>query len=220
MRDYDARLAYLDSETERLRTELATLSESIRATPVNEIQLSALERRYENIQGQYNTAVARLASAATGERIEVLSKGERFSVVEQAVPPTSPDRPNRLLIAAASVVAGIGAGLGLVLLLELLNGAIRRPEDLARKLEIQAFGAVPYIRTRREVLVKRAVIGSAVVTAVVILPGRHLRGARLLHAARPSADAGGRTNRHGRRAGQTLRLGTSRGRNGQGSGSD
>lgn len=170
LRDYDARLAYLDSETERLRTELAALSESIRATPVNEIQLSALERRYENIQGQYNTAVARLASAATGERIELLSKGERFSVVEQAVPPTSPDRPNRLLIAAASVVAGIGAGLGLVLLLELLNGAIRRPEDLARKLDIQAFGAVPYIRTRREVLVKRAVIGSAVVTAVVILP--------------------------------------------------
>ena len=170
LRDYDARLSYLDSETERLRGELSALSDSIRATPVNEVQLSALERRYENIQGQYNTAVARLASAATGERIEVLSKGERFSVVEQAVPPAQPDRPNRLLIAAGGVFAGLGAGLGLVLLLELLNGAIRRPEDLARKLDIQAFGAVPYIRTRREVLVKRAVIGSATMTAVVILP--------------------------------------------------
>lgn len=170
LRDYDARLSYLDSETERLRGELSTLSDSIRITPVNEVQLSALQRRYENIQGQYNTAVARLASAATGERIEVLSKGERFSVVEQAVPPSAPDRPNRLVIAAASVAGGLAAGLGLVLLLELLNGAIRRPEDLARKLDIQAFGAVPYIRTRREVLLKRAVIGAAAVTAVVILP--------------------------------------------------
>lgn len=170
LRDYDAQIARLESETERLRNELTALSETIRITPVNEVQLNALERRYANVQGQYNTAVSNLASAATGERIEVLSKGERFSVVETAAPPSSPDRPNRLLISLAAVAAGLVAGLGLVVLLEFLNSAIRRPEDLARKLDIQAFGAVPYIRTRREMIVRRLLIGSAVVTAVVILP--------------------------------------------------
>lgn len=170
VREYDAQLAQLDGEAEKLRTELAELSETIRATPINEVRLGTLERHYENVQKQYNAAVDNLASAATGERIEALSKGERFTVLEEAAPPSSPDRPNRKLLAAGSVAAGLFAGLALVVLLEFLNGAIRRPVDLERKLNIQAFGAVPYIRTRREMLVKRLLIGSAVVTAVVILP--------------------------------------------------
>ena len=49
------------------------------------------------------------ATAATGERIELLSKGERISVIEHASVPTRPISPNRPLIAGAGAAAGIGS---------------------------------------------------------------------------------------------------------------
>ena len=46
--------------------------------------LGGLERELANLSGQYDAAVANLGQAAIGERIEVLSKGERFSLIESA----------------------------------------------------------------------------------------------------------------------------------------
>jgi hypothetical protein len=107
-----------------------------------------------------------------GERIEVLSKGERFSLIEQPTMPNSPYSPNRLLISAAGVVGGIGAGIGFVILMEMLNRSIRRPVDLAAGLGIQPFATVPYIRTRTEMRWKRsAVVGALMLIAVAIPAG-------------------------------------------------
>ena len=166
----DSRLAYIDSEQTRMQAELDTLNTSIRATPGVEIRLSALERRYENIQQQHNAAVASLAAAATGERLEVLSKGERFEVIENASPPQWPSSPNRKLLAAASLAAGIGAGLGLILLLEMLNRAIRRPVEITNALGIQTFGTIPYVRTRRERIVKRLIIVLLLLIFIIGVP--------------------------------------------------
>ena len=96
--------------------------------------------------------------AAIGERLEVTSKGERFSLVEPAVAPTAPDEPNRVLIAGAGVAGGLGAGLGFIVLLELLNRSIRRPSELSAQLGIQPFATIPYIRTGRELRWKRTLI--------------------------------------------------------------
>ena len=100
--------------------------------------------------------MANRGQAQVGERIEVLSKGERFSLIEQPTMPGGPDSPNRLLIAAAGVVGGVGAGLGFVVLMEMLNRSIRRPVDLSAGLGIQPFATVPYIRTQGEPRWKRS----------------------------------------------------------------
>ena len=101
--------------------------------------LAGLERELTNTQNQYNAAVANVGQAQVGERIEVLSKGERFSLIEQPNMPRNPSSPNRKLIAAAGMVGGIGAGLGLIVLMEMLNHSIRRPVDLTAKLGIEPF---------------------------------------------------------------------------------
>jgi polysaccharide biosynthesis transport protein len=168
--EVDGRLAFIEEEKARMETQLAELEESIQATPANALILDALERDYANVRSQYNTAVERLAAASVGERIEVMSKGERFSLIEPAVPPAQPHQPNRLLIAGAGVAGGLGAGFGFVLLLELLNRSIRRPVELSNKLGIQPFATIPYIRTRRETRWKRTVIGAVLALIVVGIP--------------------------------------------------
>ena len=107
-----------------------------------------------------------LARAQTGERIELLSKGERISVIEPGVPPTEPSSPNRLLISGGGVGLGIVLAVGLFLLLEMTNRAIRRPVDLTRGLSIQPLATIPYLETsggkaRRRALQTILILGLA-----------------------------------------------------------
>ena len=132
--------------------------------------LTGLERDLANLQRQYAAAMASLGQAQVGERIEVLSKGERFSLIEQPQLPSRPISPNRVLIAGAGVAGGIGAGLGFILLMEMLNRSIRRPVDLSAKLGIQPFATMPYIRTPGEVRRKRAAIIAALALIAVAIP--------------------------------------------------
>jgi hypothetical protein len=91
-------------------------------------------------------------------------------VIEQAVAPSSPESPDRTLIAAGGVAAGLASGLGLIVLLELLNTSIRRPADLQNKLGIQPFGTLPLIRTPGQIRRRRASIALAFLAVAVGVP--------------------------------------------------
>ena len=164
----EAEVATLEDLISSNEAELTEVSDSIARTPANAIALDALERDYQNVQRQYDSAIARLAQAQTGERIELLSKGERITVVEQATVPSSPTSPNRPLIAQAGVLAGFGLAGGLFLLLELLNNAIRRPQELTTALGITPFAVLPNVPTKAETR-RRTIIWAIIVVGIVAL---------------------------------------------------
>jgi polysaccharide chain length determinant protein (PEP-CTERM system associated) len=168
--EIDAQLEFMEEQFTAVQTELEELQDTIRRTPNNSIALEALQRDYENVQAQYNRAIDRLSAAVTGERIESLSKGERISVIEQAIAPTEPSKPNRPLIAAAGTTLGFGAATFLVVLLEVLNKSIRRPIDLTNGLGITPLATIPYISTRGEKLRRRLLILTALAVVLIGIP--------------------------------------------------
>lgn len=168
--DIDRRIETLREEIEGVGEEIPVIEQQIRDAASNGVTYNKLLRDNNNIQGQYNQAVARLSVAATGERIELLAKGQRMSVIEQAVVPERPTKPNRPMIAAAGVGAGVVAGLGLIVLLEFLNGSIRRPIELTNRLGIAPFAVLPYVRTRPEIMFRRLMILGTVGGLVILLP--------------------------------------------------
>ena len=74
------------------------------------------------------------------------SDGGRFSLLEPATPPVRAISPQRRRIVALGVMAGLGLGLGVIVLLELLNKTIRRPAELAQLLQSQPLATIPTIR--------------------------------------------------------------------------
>lgn len=166
----DARLAFIAQEREAIMTTLAELGESIQATPRNETMLAGMDRELQTLQVQYEEAVAARSRAAVGERIEVTARGERYSLIEPPIHPGSPVRPRRVLIAGAGIFGGIGLGLGVVLLLELLNRSIRRPVELTTTLGIQPLATIPYIRSSGEVRWKRGIIIAVLAVVLVGIP--------------------------------------------------
>ena len=168
--DIQGQLDYIADQKEILSERMAGINETIEATPGNASTLETLQRDYQNVQEQYNRAVAAKARAETGDVIESMSKGQRISVVEQATTPSEPDSPNRPVVAAAGIGAGFAGGLALVVLLELLNNAIRRPVEITNKLGIAPFATVPYLRTAGEIRRRRMIIAGAVVAICVAVP--------------------------------------------------
>ena len=166
--EIDSRITDLAEQKNVVQDEFAKLTDSIEKTPVNTVKLDELTLDYENIQLQYNGAVDRLAKASTGERIEFMARGQRIAVVEPPAVPNEPAKPKRLLIAGGGSFFGILAGLGLVVLLETLNRSIRRPEDLVRTLGISPIATLPYIQSRKEVVMRR---GRKLLIALLILVG-------------------------------------------------
>lgn len=168
--DIDGQLDFIDEQKKQLRDQMAALDASIAATPGNAIALETMERDYAAVRTRYEEAVADLARAQTGDTIETLSKGQRIAVIEPAIAPAAPDSPNRKLIAAGGVGLGAAFGLGLVVLLELLNSSVRRPADLRNSLGIEPFGTLPLIRTPGDIRLRRAKIILAFIAVAVVVP--------------------------------------------------
>ncbi|WP_120499347.1 lipopolysaccharide biosynthesis protein [Roseovarius sp. EL26] len=170
MADIEGQIVFQLEQLANVESELLELEKSIDDTPANAVTLGVFERDYANLRIQYNQATADLAAARTGDQIEAQSRGQRISVIEQAVPPREPTDPDRKKIAIAGIGGGIMAGLGLIALLELMNSSIRRPADLSNKLGITPFVTIPYIRTRRQVLMRRTIIFSALIIVIAGIP--------------------------------------------------
>lgn len=168
--EIDSRVAALREQRSQIQTQLDNLGESIRQTASNAIILQALERDYSNIQSQYNQATANLATASTGERIELLSRGQRVTVVEQPSVPNAPTKPNRMMIAGGGTAAGIVAGLALIIGLEFLHGTARRPSDVIRKLGVTPLVTIPYIRTPGEISRRKGLRVALLLIAMIALP--------------------------------------------------
>lgn len=168
--DIDAQIEILERQRGETEEALAELAQSVEETPANAIRLGELNRSLDLSQQQLSETMRNLSTAQMGERIEVMSKGQRLSVVESAVVPRTPVSPNRQLIAAASVGAGFALGLALVVLLELLTAAIRRPVEIKNKLGITPLATLPYIRTRRQTVVRRTIIVGVIALAVIGFP--------------------------------------------------
>jgi len=170
-------LSAIETQLERLATqksdldaELAELNVAIARSPDIESQFNILNRRLAGLQSQYDNAVSLRSQAERGQAVEDNNQGFRYELLQSANVPDTPESPNRLLIAAAAIAAGLGAGFGLLVLLEILNQSIRRPVELVNGLGIQPFGTIPYIATRAEVIRSRLRIAASLAVVAIGLP--------------------------------------------------
>ncbi len=166
----EKQLELLDAQLGVDRKHEADLKASIERTPEVDQALNALLRQRESTQTQYQDAVLKRAEAETGERLEVNQQAERFEVIEQAQQPAAPISPNPPLIIAGGAAGGAALGVGLMILLELLNRSIRSPRDLERRARLRPIVTIPFIATAAEEAGRRRRRRMAAVIALVLVP--------------------------------------------------
>ena len=68
-----------------------------------------------------------------------------FSVVDEAIPPSRPIKPNKMRIIVMGAILGFMMGIVMALFLEYMDDSIRRSEDVERHLGLPIVGTVPKI---------------------------------------------------------------------------
>jgi polysaccharide biosynthesis transport protein len=79
--------------------------------------------------------------------LEARQKGERFVVLEPALPPDKPTEPNRPLINGVGFLAGILVGFLVAFALEFIDSTVKTQREVTEQLPVPVFGEIPWLPT-------------------------------------------------------------------------
>jgi tyrosine-protein kinase Etk/Wzc len=109
--------------------------------PDTEIELARLERNYRINEKIYTMLIEKFEEAKIIEQSKIGS----IRLVEEALPPTRPIKPNVKMNLLIGFLLGIGLGIGLALLLHSLDSKIRNFDDVRRYVGLSILGTIPYV---------------------------------------------------------------------------
>lgn len=73
---------------------------------------------------------------------------DSINVIDEAVAPTSPSGPNRMLYIAVAFLAGLFLAIAIVVLMDMLNTRIRSSEDAEELLGVPVVGRIPAMKKK------------------------------------------------------------------------
>lgn len=137
----DNRLRLAQARANRLRSSLAGVrgeqSSNARSTAIAD----TLQQQAGAKQASYDDLARRLEQVLQDQR-DIIPTA---SIIEQAVPPTRADFPNRPLFAALGLVLGLIGGLIVTFFRELTNLRIVTSEDLAKATRLPTIATMPVL---------------------------------------------------------------------------
>jgi capsular polysaccharide biosynthesis protein len=130
---------------DRLKAKLADYENRIVQTPKVEQEGLSIQREYDNSVKKYHELKQNLLEAQVSEQLESENRGERFSLIEPAYVPTSPEEPNRPGILLLGAVLSMVSGLGFAASSEYLDQTVRGSRGISLLLGSPPIASVPYI---------------------------------------------------------------------------
>ena len=130
-------------ELEKLDMTPGTFSGKIDVQPVRDTQLIQI-----SIDDPNPNKAARLANVSGQvfiKKVVEVMKLDNVNIVDPAVPPQLPEKPNKRMNIMIAGVVGLMAAVGLVFLMEFLDQTIKSSEDINRYLELAVLGVIPRI---------------------------------------------------------------------------
>jgi hypothetical protein len=168
------RAASARGELERLQGQLMDVEQRMAETPKVAEQLAAFEREYQHLFDSYQQYSGKRLEAGVAADMERRQKGERFRVLEAAIPMPNPASPNRPVILVIGALLGLMAGAGLGLLAEVTDLSFHDTRSLQSRLGIPVLAAVPPVVLESDRLLMRArrvrqAIGATAVVSLVLV---------------------------------------------------
>ena len=155
----------------RLKRQLAALEKAAAETAQVQGGLETLQNQRAATQRQLDAAGEKLSAARLGENLERAQFSERLEVLEQAIAPQRPLKPNRPKLLALVLGLAVGAAVACVVVMETLDKSIRGTRDLYGTVAATLVVGLPYISTRQEVLRRKYRIVLALTALAAMLVG-------------------------------------------------
>lgn len=120
------------------------------ATNLNEknIQLKILKREVETNRYLYDALIKKLKEKGITEETQLVN----VWVIEEAVFPLKPAKPNKKRNILLGVVLGLFGGIGLAFFLEYLDNTVKTPEDIEDRFNVPVLGTVGLSKDKNQTL--------------------------------------------------------------------
>ncbi len=123
--EIDAELSSLSARKLNLEKTIAKREQELREVPEAQKELRILVQERDSIRNVYNELLGRMSQSEVSKQMEIGNKAATFRIVDPAVLPKTPVSPNLLKMFLLAVVGGIACGVGVVYLLETMDGRVR-----------------------------------------------------------------------------------------------
>jgi uncharacterized protein involved in exopolysaccharide biosynthesis len=150
----------------RLKRQIAALEKLVAKTTQFESGLETLQNQRASLQKNLENASQKALAARLGESLERAQFSERLEVIEQAIMPQKPTKPNRPKLLALTLALAMLGGAGAVALAHMLSGAIQGPRDLYGVADAYLLVAIPYITTKKESFRKKLKMAATISAAL------------------------------------------------------
>jgi uncharacterized protein involved in exopolysaccharide biosynthesis len=176
LRNYRVQSDVLKGEIELIAQQIEAYEVRIESTPQRAAELGGLEEAAVSSAELIRTLQLKKAEADIARSMELKQKGERFRVVESAVPAESPVSPNRPLVFVVGTFLGVMMGAGLLVFREMADRSFYSVPELGDALGLTVLAAVPVIRLPGEMAERRARhlrwgLSTAVLAALLLAGG-------------------------------------------------
>ena len=143
LRQRENDISNLKANIQQIKQTMQVYQKRVENTPKREQELQSIQRDYNNIKESYNSLLARRLEAELAVNMEKKQKGEQFRILDYARLPEKPISPDVRMLLMLSLALGFGLGGGTVFLLESLNPALRRDEQIETEIGLPILASIP-----------------------------------------------------------------------------
>ena len=127
-----------------IKKEIQAYNNRIERIPEVELELTKLTRDYSTMRSRYQSLLQKKIDARMAEELERRQKGEQFKVLDSAIIPEKPFKPDVKKVMLIALMAGLGIGCGLAYLREIMDGSFYSTEDLEAFLGTKVLVSIPF----------------------------------------------------------------------------
>ena len=157
----------LKEEETTIRASITGVERRLESMPERQQEFSMVSRDRQSAKDLYDSLLKRYEEAQLVESMETDRQGERFRILEAAVPPEGPSAPNRPYLLILGVLAAIGLAAAAVLLAEQFDTSFHSLDELRSFTTVPVLVTIPHISLGRGRQVGRAALVSASILIVV-----------------------------------------------------
>lgn len=134
-------LRALEAQLAETEDQIRSLDRRVAHTPARQEELAALEGKKSVLRETYLEFLRKVEDAELAQELEQTQRGERFSVVDLADPPSHP-MTSRWKYFAVGLLASIACSFGIGVVLETLDPVILTTRQLEQIADLPALGSV------------------------------------------------------------------------------
>ena len=175
----DTELAKLRGDDAGLRQSIENIEKKLESAPAREQEYQRITRDYSATKDLYDSLLKRHDDAQLGESMETDKQGERFRVLETALPPSGPMAPNRMRLMIIGLLFAVAAAGVAALVAEQFDSTFHSIDDVREFTSVPVLATIPRIGPGHGRTAFRLVLATASLIAVIALVG-----ALSAHAAR------------------------------------